>query len=101
AQFPDDYGPLLRQSVEVGQLIPATYLLKAQRLRRQLGRKIDAALGEVDAVLLPPVSGVAPRRTTTGDRTFQAPASLLGIPAITLPTGLNADGLPFGTQVMA
>lgn len=101
ARHPDDYGKLLRQAIEVGQLIPAAYLLTAARLRRRISRAVDAALAEVDGYLLPSVSNAAPRRNTTGDRTFQAPWSLVGTPAITLPTGLNGDGLPLGTQLVA
>ncbi|MBX5445962.1 amidase [Sphaerobacter sp.] len=101
ARHPDDYGKFLRQEIEVGQLIPAAYLLTAARLRRRIARAVDAALGEVDGYLLPSVSNAAPRRNTTGDRTFQAVWSLLGTPAITLPTGLNGDGLPIGTQLVA
>nr|PZN67553.1 MAG: amidase [Sphaerobacter thermophilus] len=101
ARHPDDYGKLLRQEIEVGQLIPAAYLLTAARLRRRIARAVDTALGEVDGYLLPSVSNAAPRRNTTGDRTFQAPWSLVGTPAITLPTGLNSDGLPLGTQLVA
>ena len=52
-------------------------------------------------LLLPAASNTAPGRTTTDDRTFQAPWSLLGTPSITLPTGLSVAGLPFGSQLVA
>ena len=32
---------------------------------------------------------------------FSAPANLVGVPSIALPSGFNKDGLPFSIQFMA
>ncbi|HET9016550.1 MAG TPA: amidase family protein [Thermomicrobiaceae bacterium] len=101
AADPEHYGPNLRIAIETGQLIPAAYLVKARRLRRRIAAAVGAALADVDAFLLPTVSNEAPYRRFTGDRSFQAPWTLLGTPAITLPTGLGAENLPIGTQLVA
>ena len=94
---PDDYAPRMRALVETGQLIPATYYLRAQRIRRRFRQEIEALLGDVDCLVMPTVSDVAPPSASTGDRTFQAPWSLIGVPALTMPCGL-VDGLPVGLQ---
>lgn len=99
--YPDDYGPRIKTGVEAGSLIPATYLLRAHRLQRKLMTQIDAWLRRYDAVMLPTVSTEACDRAETGDRRFQVPATLLGLPAISLPTGLGPGGLPLGTQLIA
>jgi Asp-tRNA(Asn)/Glu-tRNA(Gln) amidotransferase A subunit family amidase len=98
----DAYGPAIPAEVDSGALIPAIYDQKARRLRGALGRQVDALFDTYDALVLPTASNVAPPRAlgSTGDRTFQAPWSLLGTPAITLPTGVGADGLPIGTQLI-
>ena len=98
----DDYGPAIPAEVDSGALIPAIYDQKARRLRRALGRQVDALFEQYDTLLLPAASNVAPPRAlgSTGDRTFQAPWSLLGTPAITLPTGVDTNGLPIGTQLI-
>ncbi len=101
AERPGAYAPLIRREIEVGQLIPAAYDLAARRLRRRIGRAVDGLLAGVDAALLPTVTTVAPGMETTGDRTFQALWTMLGVPAISLPTGLDADGLPLATQLVA
>jgi Asp-tRNA(Asn)/Glu-tRNA(Gln) amidotransferase A subunit family amidase len=44
---------------------------------------------------------VAPGPETTGTAAFQSPWSLLGLPSISLPSGVNADGLPFAVQIVA
>jgi len=58
-------------------------------------------LERVDALVLPPATGPAPDRSTTGDPVFNALASGLGLPAISVPTGLGTDGLPLGLQLVA
>ncbi len=97
----DFYAPRLRAWIEAGQLISGVDYLRAQQLRRQLRKQVLELFREVDCLIVPTVSGPAPDPSTTGDASFQAPASLLGLPALTLPTGLSADGLPLGLQLIA
>ncbi|MCS7050816.1 MAG: amidase [Thermomicrobium sp.] len=99
-RHPDAYEPRLRSAVEVGQLVPSGALLQARRLRRRLALLLDAFLAHADAALLPTASGPAPGRETTGDRRFQAVWTLLGTPAISIPSGLTRDGLPLATQLV-
>jgi aspartyl-tRNA(Asn)/glutamyl-tRNA(Gln) amidotransferase subunit A len=95
------YAPRIRASAMVGQLVPAWVYLQAQRLRRRLAAETEAAVEGVDAFILPTASNVAPGPDTTGDASFQGPWSLLGWPSISLPSGVNADGLPFAVQLVA
>jgi aspartyl-tRNA(Asn)/glutamyl-tRNA(Gln) amidotransferase subunit A len=44
---------------------------------------------------------VAPDPSTTGDTRFQAIWSLLGVPTLSLPSGLSAERLPFAIQLAA
>jgi Asp-tRNA(Asn)/Glu-tRNA(Gln) amidotransferase A subunit family amidase len=101
ARRPEAYLPRLRGAIEVGQLVPAFAYLRAQRWRRRFQIAVDELFGDLDALLLPTASNVAPDLSTTGDTSFQAVITMLGLPAITLPTGRNADGLPFATQLVA
>ena len=50
---------------------------------------------------MPTVSNVAPDPSTTGDASFQLVWSLVGFPSLTIPTGLNSENLPVGTQLVA
>jgi aspartyl-tRNA(Asn)/glutamyl-tRNA(Gln) amidotransferase subunit A len=96
----DAYRPRIRAGVEIGQCIPADLYLRAQRIRRQARRDMAPLLARYDALLMPSALGAAPDRTTTGDAAFNGPWTGLGVPAVSLPTGLAADGLPLGTQLI-
>jgi aspartyl-tRNA(Asn)/glutamyl-tRNA(Gln) amidotransferase subunit A len=100
SRYREHYGPRLRDALDAGSLLPATYVLYARRHRRRLARLFDDYLANVDALILPTVSTEACDLSETGDRRFQAPATLLGLPAISLPTGLSANGLPLATQLI-
>ncbi|HVQ61077.1 MAG TPA: amidase family protein, partial [Burkholderiales bacterium] len=55
---------------------------------------------DCDAVASLPAPGAAPARLDiTGDPSFCTLWTLLGFPAITLPTGLSGAGLPYGIQL--
>ena len=68
--------------------------------RRQRSRKVHAGLAaRYDAVITLAAPGAALIGLgSTGNPIFNVPASLLGIPALSLPL-LSAEGLPLGLQL--
>ena len=75
-----------RSVAEAGQLIPATALVHAERLRARYRGALDHQLAQVDALVLPSVSGPPPARDlTTGAFDMQTIWSLFGYPSVTLP----------------
>ena len=94
------YSPRIKASAMLGQVVPAWAYLHAQRLRRRLTADTAALHADVDAFLLPTASNQPPGPETTGDASFQAPWSLLGLPSISLPSGVSDAGLPFATQLV-
>jgi len=96
----EHYGPRLKAAVQTGQLIPAAAYLHALRLRRQYARATEQLFAGVQALLLPSVGSLPPDRSGTGESSFQAIWSMFGCPAISLPSGLSQEGLPFGTQLV-
>ncbi|MBX5491360.1 MAG: amidase [Chloroflexi bacterium] len=101
AERADDYPPRLRATVEVGKLIPGEAYLRAQRLRARLRAEMRALFERADCLVMPTASNAAPDPSTTGDVRFQAIWSLLGWPALSLPSGLSAERLPLGLQLVA
>jgi aspartyl-tRNA(Asn)/glutamyl-tRNA(Gln) amidotransferase subunit A len=57
-------------------------------------------LTRYDALVMPSALGPAPDRSTTGDAAFNGPWTGLGLPSVSVPTGLAAEGLPLGTQLI-
>jgi aspartyl-tRNA(Asn)/glutamyl-tRNA(Gln) amidotransferase subunit A len=85
------------------------YYGRAQRVRAKLRDELETAFRNFD-VLLTPTSPEAAFRigekiddplTMYLNDIFTTPASLSGIPAMSVPSGFNAEGLPLGLQIMA
>ena len=101
-QNPDNYGPHLRRIIEVGMLISGAHYLQAQRVRARFRRDAEAMFKDWDLLLTPATPTAAPRdRTTTGNVIFQAAWTSAGLPAIAIPSGLDAAGMPLGVQLVA
>ncbi len=84
------------------------YYGKAQKVRTLLRRDFDAAFAKADVLLTPTAPTPAFRLgEKTGDPItmylsdiFTIPCNLAGIPGISVPCGLSADGLPIGAQLL-
>ncbi len=84
------------------------YYTKAQRVRRLIKDKTDELLRQYDFLVLPTTPTTAFRIGEKLDPVsmyladiFTVQASLAGVPAISVPMGTDAAGLPMGLQVMA
>jgi aspartyl-tRNA(Asn)/glutamyl-tRNA(Gln) amidotransferase subunit A len=84
------------------------YYLRAQKVRALILRDFDEAFAKVDAILTPTAPSAAfgigekmddPVTMYLND-VFTVPASLAGVPAMSVPAGLSAEGLPLGLQVI-
>ncbi len=84
------------------------YYLKAQKLRSLIAEDFKQAFQEVDLILTPtaPSSAFAIDDKLSDPITmylndvFTVPASLAGLPGISVPVGLSCDGLPLGLQLI-
>jgi len=89
------------------------FFLRAQKIRTRVIDDFRQAFGQYDVLLCPTVSAGFPRAGGAADcpvaerparacsqEAFTASASLAGLPAISLPWGRDAEGLPFGVQVI-
>ena len=96
-----EYGPVLTGTIETGMVTPAVRYVEAQRLRRRFKDDMSNLAGEVDVLLTPTASAPAPRDlNTTGDMSFQSPWTFVGLPTISIPSGLSSTGLPLGLQLI-
>jgi aspartyl-tRNA(Asn)/glutamyl-tRNA(Gln) amidotransferase subunit A len=100
-----DYGRLFRERVVLGALIGSADYLAAQRRRRELAAAMQDAFREHDLL----VSVVQPTEAPAMEATARwgvlelgslaAPFNVTGGPALALPTGFGAGGMPTGMQI--
>ena len=107
------FGQEVKRRILIGTYVLSAgyydaYYLKAQKVRRLIARDFESAFETVDAILAPTAPSAA---FPIGERmddpiamylndVFTVPASLAGLPAISVPAGLSADGLPLGLQLV-
>jgi len=106
------FGPEVKRRILLGTFVLSegyydAYFSKAQKVRKLLVEKTRAIFKEYDAIILPTVPAPAYKIGEKKDPVeifladiYTVYANLAGIPAISLPLFKNAQGLPFGLQVM-
>ena len=101
---PDRFSPEMRGYLDWGLKASALRLVDADRTMEIAAHELGRCFAAVDAIVTPttpqaafPFGGKVP--DTQGD--FCALANMAGCPAISLPMGMDADGLPLGLQIMA
>lgn len=95
-------SPALRDYLEAGAAIGTAVALAAMRVRQETGGRLLEAMAPFDAVLTLSAPGEAPLAADgTGDPRFNRIWTLLGGPALHLPTGRGPAGLPLGVQLVA
>jgi len=88
--------------VKNGRQRTALEYLQARTTQRALRHDAIHQFKGFDAVLTIPATGGAPEGLHyTGDTTFCALWSFLGLPAITVPIARSAKGMPMGLQLVA
>jgi aspartyl-tRNA(Asn)/glutamyl-tRNA(Gln) amidotransferase subunit A len=108
------FGPEVKRRILLGTFVLSAgyydaYYLKAQKVRTLVRRDFDAAFHDVDAIVCPtsPTPAFA-----LGEKThdplgmylsdvYTLPASLAGVPAISVPCAPTKSGLPVGLQIVA
>jgi aspartyl-tRNA(Asn)/glutamyl-tRNA(Gln) amidotransferase subunit A len=97
-----DYQPNLRAMIQRGLDADAVSYSRAMERRRQFVTDMELAAEQADVLLTPSTPSAAlPDITNTGNPMFQGPWTSCGLPAITVPSGLAASGLPLGIQLVA
>jgi Asp-tRNA(Asn)/Glu-tRNA(Gln) amidotransferase A subunit family amidase len=96
----EDYPPCISALLEEGLRCPAPAYARAKALQVRLREEMEGALDGVDVLICPATTRGAPDATTTGDPAFNSPWSFTGLPVVSIPTGLDREGLPLGIQLI-
>jgi len=109
----EGFGAEVKRRVLIGTYVLSAgyydaYYLKAQKVRTRIADDFREAWQTVDAILTPATPSAAfsaddpptdPVAMYLND-VFTVPVNLAGLPGISVPSGLTADGLPLGLQVI-
>ncbi|MEQ1726324.1 MAG: Asp-tRNA(Asn)/Glu-tRNA(Gln) amidotransferase subunit GatA [Sphingopyxis sp.] len=107
------FGPEVKRRIMIGTYVLSAgfydaYYTQAQKVRTLIARDFDAAWADCDIILTPTAPSAAfglgeksadPLSMYLND-VFAVPASLAGLPAMSVPGGLSAEGLPLGLQII-
>ncbi len=109
----EGFGAEVRRRVMIGTYVLSAgyydaYYLRAQKVRALILRDFTDAYAQVDALLTPTAPSAA---FAQGDKmddpvamylndVFTVPASMAGVPGLSVPAGLDGQGLPLGLQVL-
>lgn len=109
-----EFGPDVLTLLDQGRLIRASDYVDAQRLRRIYIRKFSKLWSQVDCIFTPTTPTPAPKigqtRMMVGGRDedtrlattrLMRAINVLGIPALSIPSGFTKSGLPIGLQMLA
>jgi aspartyl-tRNA(Asn)/glutamyl-tRNA(Gln) amidotransferase subunit A len=106
------FGPEVQRRIMIGTYVLSAgyydaYYTQAQKVRALIARDFELAFQQCDVLLTPTAPSAAfafgakadPLAMYLND-VFTVPASLAGLPAMSVPAGLSASGLPLGLQVI-
>ena len=109
----EGFGPEVRRRIMIGTYVLSAgyydaYYLRAQKVRALILRDFTDVFATVDALLTPTAPSAA---FAQGDKmddpvamylndVFTVPASMAGVPGLSVPAGLDGQGLPLGLQVI-
>jgi aspartyl-tRNA(Asn)/glutamyl-tRNA(Gln) amidotransferase subunit A len=109
----EGFGEEVQRRIMIGTYVLSSgyydaYYLKAQKVRKLIKNDFDEAYQKVDAILTPSTPSAAFK---IGEKTndpvsmylndiFTVPVNLAGLPAISIPAGVDVKGYPLGLQII-
>ena len=109
----EGFGAEVKRRVMIGTYVLSAgyydaYYLQAQKVRTLIARDFQRAFEDVDVLLTPTAPSEA---FAVGDKSddpiamylndvFTVPASMAGLPGVSVPSGLSETGLPLGLQLI-
>ena len=109
----EGFGAEVQRRIMIGTYVLSSgyydaYYLKAQKVRKLIKNDFDEAYKKVDVILTPSTPSAAFK---IGEKTndpvsmylndiFTVPVNLAGLPAISIPAGVDAKGYPLGLQII-
>ena len=110
----EGFGSEVKRRILIGTYVLSAgyydaYYLKAQKVRKLISNDFEQVFNQCDFILTPTAPSPAfpigekeddPIKMYLND-IFTVPASLAGMPGISIPFGKSKDGLPLGVQLLS
>jgi aspartyl-tRNA(Asn)/glutamyl-tRNA(Gln) amidotransferase subunit A len=107
------FGAEVKRRIMIGTYVLSAgfydaYFTQASKVRTLIARDFDRAWEACDVLLAPttPTAAFSPGEQSDNpiamylNDVFSVPASMAGLPAMSVPGGVNTDGLPLGLQII-
>ncbi len=107
------FGDEVKRRIMIGTYVLSAgfydaYYTQAQKVRTLIKRDFEQAWEKCDVILAPttPTAAFSPGEQSDNpiamylNDVFAVPASMAGLPAMSVPAGINKDGLPLGLQIV-
>ncbi len=107
------FGDEVKRRIMIGTYVLSAgfydaYFTQAQKVRTLIAQDFEKAFAQCDIILAPttPTAAFSPGEQSDNpiamylNDVFSVPASLAGLPAMSVPAGLSASGLPLGLQII-
>lgn len=106
-----EYGPALAQLIELGRSLSGLEIAKGSVRRLELTGALSSMFGSIDCMIIPTLPMPVPSLAQMSEYganpdvllsiiRFTAPFDLSGTPTVTLPNGIDANGLPTSMQLV-
>jgi Asp-tRNA(Asn)/Glu-tRNA(Gln) amidotransferase A subunit family amidase len=95
-----DFGEFMRLRILAAFAYPPGAFVRGQQLRGVLRQQANTIFEQVDLLSTPSMPAGAPPLGAISPTFFTMPFNLLGWPALTVPCGADAQGLPLGLQLV-
>lgn len=106
----EGFGEEVKRRIMLGSFVLSSgyydaYYLKAQKVREMISMQFDEIFQDADVILCPIAPSVAPKFDSTSSPLemylsdiYTISVNLAGLPALSLPVGVNDEGLPMAMQ---
>ena len=108
----EGFGSEVKRRILLGTFVLSSgyydaYYLKAQKVRRLIAKEFHETFKKVDVIISPVTAGTAYDFGANADPVsaylsdlYTVPASLAGLPGISVPCGIHSNGRPLGFQLL-